>query len=56
MTNEDVDFDTWFDTLTVLVLDKAGIEFSCHESVRGDYDDGTDVHDVADSIIAEYTQ
>mgnify|MGYP000167330120 CR=1 FL=1 len=54
MTNEDFDFDTWFNTLALLVLDGAGIEFADQDSVRADFDAGKNVHDVADEIIAEY--
>lgn len=28
MTNEEFDFDTWFDALTAVVLDKCGVEFN----------------------------
>lgn len=54
MTNDDFDFDTWFDTLTMLVLDGTGTEFQDKDSVREDYETGRDVHDVADEIIMEY--
>lgn len=54
MTNDDFDFDTWFDTLILLVLDGAGVEFQDQDSVRNDYEAGRNVHDVADEIIAEY--
>lgn len=54
MTNDDLDFDTWFETLTVLVLDNTGVEFQDQDSVRNDYEAGRDVHDVADEIVLEY--
>ncbi|WP_333709768.1 hypothetical protein [Malikia spinosa] len=54
MTSDDFDFDTWFDTLSLLVLDGAGVEFQDQDSVRNDYETGRNVHDVADEIIAEY--
>ena len=54
MTNEEFDFDTWFNTLAMLVLDVAGVEFTDQDSVRNDFDTGRNVHDVADEIIAEY--
>lgn len=54
MTKNDADFDTWFSTLTILVLDATGVEFRDEDSVRADYDNGKDAHDVADEIIAEY--
>lgn len=54
MTRDDFDFDTWFDTLTLLVFDGAGVEFQDQDSVRDDYETGRNVHDVADEIIAEY--
>lgn len=54
MIGDDFDFDTWFDTLSLLVLDGAGVEFRDQDSVRNDYETGRNVHDVADEIIAEY--
>lgn len=54
MTNEEFDFDTWFSTLTMLVLDGAGVDFTDQDSVRNDFETGRNVHDVADEIIAEY--
>jgi len=54
MTSDDFDFDAWFDTLSLLVLDGAGVEFQDQDSVRNDYETGRNVHDVADEIIAEY--
>jgi hypothetical protein len=54
MTNDDFDFDTWFDTLSLLVLDGASVDFQDRDSVRNDYETGRNVHDVADEIIAEY--
>lgn len=54
MTNDDTDFDTWFGVLQVNVLDRTGVDFKDEDSVRGDYDDGRDVYDVIDEIVAEY--
>lgn len=54
MTKTNFDFETWFDTLCLFVLDGTGVEFSDQDSVRGDYEDGRNVYDVADEIIAEY--
>jgi len=54
MTNQELDFDAWFDHLKVLGLDGSGGEFRDRDSVQGDYENGRDVHDVADEIIAEY--
>ena len=54
MTNDNIDFDTWFETLTMLVLDNTGVEFQDQDSVRNDYETGRDVHDVADEIVLEY--
>lgn len=47
------DFDTWFETLTDLLADR-GVMFVDSDSVQGDYEQGKDVHDVADEIEAEY--
>lgn len=54
MTKQDFDFETWFDTLKIHVLDRAGVEFDDEDSVREDYDNGRDVYDVIDDIVAEY--
>lgn len=53
MTSDEFDFETWSSTLMILVLDSTGVELD-PESVRTDYEDGCDVHDVADRITAEY--
>ena len=54
MNNDSHDFDTWFDTLVVNVLDRTSVEFKDRDSVQGDYDNGRDVFDVIDEIAAEY--
>lgn len=55
MTKSDgVSFEDWFDSLRIHVLDRTGIEFRDADAVREDYDDGKDMHDVADEIAAEY--
>lgn len=54
MTNSDFDFETWFDTLAINVLDRCGVEYRDMESVRADYEAGRDVYDVIDEIAAEY--
>lgn len=54
MTKTEFDFDTWFGVLQSNVLDKAGVDFKDDDSVRGDYDEGRDVYDVIDEIVAEY--
>ena len=54
MTKSEFDFDTWFDNLAMMVLDKAGVEFRDQESVREDYEAGKNLADVADEIAAEY--
>lgn len=54
MTKEDFDFETWFDSLAAMVLDKTGVEFRDEESVREDYENGRNLADVADEIAAEY--
>ena len=55
MTNNDADFDSWFDALAGSVLDKTGVTFRCMDSVREDYDQGRNAFDVADEIAAEYS-
>jgi len=54
MTKNEFDFDTWFDSLAMMVLDQAGVEFHDQESVRQDYENGRNLADVADEIAAEY--
>src|SRR5690606_1898140 len=54
MQKKDVDFDTWFDTLNITVLERAGVDFKDEDSVRDDYDSGRNVFDVIDEIVAEY--
>jgi len=54
MTNEHFDFETWYDNLTAIILDKSGVDFRDEESVRADYDAGKDCADVADEIASEY--
>lgn len=54
MTNRETDFDTWFSTLQVNVLEQSGVTFQDHDSVRDDYESGRDVYDVIDEIVAEY--
>ena len=54
MVKGEFDFDTWFENLAAMVLDKTGIEFRDEDSVRGDYEDGKNCADVADDIAAEY--
>ena len=55
MTKHEFDFETWFDSLAVMVLDGCGVDFRDPDSVRGDYEDGKNCADVADEIIAEYS-
>lgn len=54
MTKTDFDFETWFEVLQQTVLDRCGVEFGDEDSVRDDYEDGKDVYDVIDSVVAEY--
>lgn len=54
MTKDDFDFETWFDSLAVMVLDKTGVELRDPDSVRQDYETGRNLADVADEIAAEY--
>lgn len=55
MDKDELDFETWFDTLRVMVLDRCGIEFRDQDSVRADYNEGMNCSDVANAIAAEYT-
>lgn len=52
--DEGFDFETWFDTIAINVLDRTGIEFRDEELVRGDYEAGKSAFDVADEIVLEY--
>lgn len=54
MTQHDADFETWFSVIQVQVLDETGTDFKDEDSVRDDYEQGKDAHDVAADIIAEY--
>ena len=54
MNNDSHDFETWFDTLQLYVLDRTGVTFRDEDSVRADYAEGRDVFDIIDEIIAEY--
>lgn len=54
MNKSDTDFETWFDTLKINVLERSGVEFRDADAVRGDYEDGKNVYDVIDEIVAEY--
>lgn len=54
MNNRDTDFESWFSALQSQVLDRAGVNFRDEDSVRGDFDEGRDVFDVADEIVREY--
>jgi hypothetical protein len=54
MTNAEFDFETWFDSLVAMVMDKSGFAFRDEESVRADYDAGRNCADVADEIADEY--
>lgn len=53
-TNSDMDFESWFGVVQVNVLDQTGVDFRDEDSVRDDYDQGKDAHDVAEEIAAEY--
>lgn len=54
MTKNDCDFETWFDNLSMHVLDATGVEYRDQESVKKDYENGADLFDVVDAIGAEY--
>jgi hypothetical protein len=47
------DLDTWFETLVNLLADR-GVMFADRDAVEADYEQGKDVHDVADEIEEEY--
>ena len=54
MNKRNADFDTWFSTLSILVLERTGVDFNDEDSVKQDYEDGKDMFDVVDSIAEEY--
>ena len=54
MTKTEFDFDTWFGVLQCNVLDRVRVNFNDADSVRSEYNDGRDVHDVIDEIVLEY--
>lgn len=54
MNKTDTDFETWFDTLAINVLERSGVEFRDRESVKEDYEQDKNVYDVIDEIVAEY--
>ena len=54
MNNTDSSFESWFDILKVNVRERTGVEFRDRASVRDDYDQGRDVYEVVDEIVAEY--
>ena len=54
MTKNEFDFETWFDNLSMMVLDLAGIKFDDKDAVKEDYEQGRNLADVADEIAAEY--
>jgi hypothetical protein len=53
-SDNDSDFDTWFGIVKVNVLERSGVEFRDAASVRDDWNNDRDAHDVADDIVAEY--
>lgn len=53
MTKQDVDFDTYFETLQNHLADE-GISFNDEDLIRQDYEGGRSVFDVIDEIKAEY--
>lgn len=54
MTKNEFDFETWFDCLSMMVLDETGVEFRDEKSVRDDYERGRNLADVAREIADEY--
>lgn len=53
MTKNEVIFEDWFDYLKEYLGDR-GIFFNDADSVREDYDKGSDHFDVGEEIAAEY--
>jgi len=54
INNKTTDFDDWFSTLQMHVLDNTGVEFRNIDAAKEDYEQGRDVFDVVDEITAEY--
>lgn len=54
MTKDEFDFETWFENLALHVSDSTGVDFTDMESVREDYENGRDMFNVVDEIVAEY--
>jgi hypothetical protein len=54
MTNQEFDFETWFDHLAMMVLDLSGFALRDPDCVREDYEQGRNLADVAEEIAAEY--
>lgn len=54
MTKDELDFETWFENLAMMVLEETSSEFRDTKSVRADYDAGKNLADVAKEIAAEY--
>ncbi len=53
MTKAECQFETWFEILSVQVLDRAKVDLKDPDSVREDYEQGRDLFDVADEIVAD---
>ena len=54
MNKTNTDFDKWFDTLAINVLERSAVEFRDRDSVKEEYEQGKNVYDVIDEIVAEY--
>jgi len=55
MTNQEFDFETWFDHLAMMVMDLSGFALLRDpDCVREDYEQGRNLADVAEEIAAEY--
>jgi len=54
MIKGEFDFEAWFDSLAMMVMEKSGVDFRDEDSVRDDYEAGRNCADVADEIAAEY--
>ena len=54
MTNQEFDFETWFDHLAMMVLDLSGFALRDPDCVREDYEQGRNLADVAEEIADEY--
>ena len=54
MTKNEIGFDVYFNTLSSLVFEQTGVNFTDEDSVFADYEAGKDVFVLADEIAKEY--